>query len=241
MSNVALCFWGICRTTDQTIQSIEQFIYRPLSEANINYTTYVHTLAVNKPYKNARTNEETDKLNNELYKLLKPTEVLIEDQETLDAQLNLQSYRTKGDPWAPGSVNFSTLDNHIRALYSLSKVTQMALSKDHNVIIFLRPDVLFLQPILPSWIHNLKPNTILLPDFHTFPVNDRFAIASRKTAETYGLRFSDALIYSQKARLHSETFLKACLVKEKVKIILIKLRFRRVRVPNIIVDQDIKP
>jgi len=240
MPKVAICFWGICRTTNNTIDSIKEYVYKPLNEANIEYEIFVHTFSLNTPYTNARCEEYELNLDNELYKLLGANNPIVEDQDIIDASLNLLEYRTNGDPWVSvGSKNFGTFNNHIRALYSLHKVTTLALESKPSKILFLRPDVKFLNPIQPIWLHNIKDNEILLADFHRYPVNDRFAIASTQSAQTFGLRFNKALEYSKTKQLHSEQFLIHCLKSENIKHKLVKFRFRRIRAPNLMGDTDI--
>ena len=67
---VALCFWGICRSTDKTIDSIKTNIHNVLKQNNIEYDTYVHTYHLSKPYSNKRAGELPQQLNNYLYILL---------------------------------------------------------------------------------------------------------------------------------------------------------------------------
>jgi len=240
MPKVALCFWGICRTTNHTIDSIKTYVFKPLEDANIDYDIYVHTFSISTSYSNSRTSEINIKLDNELYKLLNPDWVEVEDQADADKLIDLPSYRSKGDPWARWrSVNFCTLDNHIRALYSLNKVTHAALKKDYKNIIFLRPDVKFITPLNTNWL-NIKHDEIITPDFHLHPVNDRFAVTTPYSAKVYGQRFNDAKAYSLQHQLHSETYLKYCLDLAKIKIYKVKFRFRRIRAPNTEADLKIK-
>ena len=240
MPKVALCFWGICRTTNHTIDSIKEYVFKPLIEKDIEYDIYVHTLVLKTPYSNPRTSEINVSLDNDLYKLLNPTWAEVEDQAEVDKLIDLKSYRAKGDPWGRwGSVNFSTLDNHIRALYSLNKVTQAVLKKGYKNIIFLRPDVKFINPFDISWL-NIKDNEIITPDFHLHPINDRFAVTTPYSAKVYGQRFIEAKAYSLKKELHSETYLKYCLDLAKIKISMVDFKFRRIRAPNTEIDLDLK-
>ena len=239
MTKVAVCFWGLCRTTNHTIDSIKECIYKPLDEANIKYDIFVHTFSLETPYSNPRNSESAVNLDNELYKLLTPTYVEVEDQNKIDRHLDLSSYRTKGDPWeVSGSIHFSTFDNHIRAIYSLHKVTEAALKGEYDRIVFARPDVKFLNPINPNWLRIME-NEIILPDFHKTPVNDRFAIASPASAKVFGQRFLEAKAFSLKYPLHSEEYLRYCLKKAKIRILEGKIRFRRIRLKNVETELDV--
>jgi hypothetical protein len=239
MQKVAICFWGLCRTTNHTISSIQEHVFNKLKGANIDYDTYVHTFSLDTPYSNPRNAEVNINLDNELYKLLNPTHVEIEDQHEADKLIDLPSYRTKGDPWVTaGSINFGTFDNHIRALYSLNKVTQAALKGNYERLIFIRPDVKFMNPINPNWLM-VKMGEIIMTDFHLVPINDRFAITTPQSAKVFGLRFNQAKAYSLRKPLHSEQYLKYCLDQAKIKILMVKFRFRRIRAPNTEIDFDI--
>jgi hypothetical protein len=235
----------MCRTTDLTIDSIKQYLYKPLDDASIRYDVYVHALTSDTLYTHSR-NSESGIVKKDLCYLLDAKHLVMEDQNVLDATLDLESYRTLGDPWknlvsmdGKGQVskNFDSLNNHIRALYSLNRVTEMALQKQYTAIIFSRPDVKFISPLNLKWL-SVKEDAILLPDFHEFPINDRFAIASPKIAAIYGLRYAGAREYSLTKPLHSESYLHDCLHK-KCKISRIHFRFRRIRVPCTEIDLDI--
>ena len=81
---VALCYWGIARSTDFTIESIERNIWKPLEDANIEYTTFVHTFSVNKPYTNSRASEWNIHLKNDIWKMLLPDHYIVENQEDIE-------------------------------------------------------------------------------------------------------------------------------------------------------------
>jgi hypothetical protein len=244
---IAICFWGMCRTTDWTIESIKQFLYKPLKDAEIPFDVYVHALTLDAEYSHSR-NSEQGHVHKDLCYLLEPTQLIREDQNVVDCTLDLEAYRSLGDPWetlissdGKGQVskNFECLNNHVRALYSLHKVTKMALQEQYTTIIFSRPDVKFLNPLDVNWLC-LGENSLHLPDFHEYPINDRFAIASPKAAATYGLRYTNAKDYSLTKPLHTESYLQDCLRKDGCTITKIHFRFRRIRVPCIERDLDVK-
>ena len=211
-------------------------IYNILKEADIKYQVYVHTFYISRPYSNKRAKEPELKLNNELYQLLKPDFFEMDNQDIIDKSLDLIQYKTKSDPW---QTNYETFDNHIRALYSLYRVTQLYKEKDYDYIIYLRPDVLYLNPINLLWLLN-NDESINIPDFHSYPINDRFAICKKSTAIIYGERFTESLQYSINNNLHSETFLKYILDNANINIKTIPVRFRRVRATGEIQDLDVK-
>jgi hypothetical protein len=237
MPNVAICYWGLCRSTHLTIDSIKQNIYDVLTENGFTYTVYLHTFVINRLYQNKRSQEPPLKLDNDLYKLLNPDHYLVEDQDVADLSIQFKSYRAYGDPW---NSNFETFDNHIRSLYSLNKVTELYKDKKaaYDYVIYLRPDVLFLNKLEPKWFDFIKDNkTLLAPDYHLdLPMNDRFCIAKPDAAIFYGTRYGLALDYSWKKPLHSERFLYDVLSKNHIDVLDIPLRFRRVRATGKTID-----
>jgi hypothetical protein len=235
MPNVAICYWGLCRSTHLTIDSIKTNIYDVLKENGFTYTVYLHTFAINRLYQNKRSQEPPLELDNDLYKLLNPDHYLVEDQDVADLSMGFQAYKTFADPWRS---NYETFDNHIRSLYSLNKVTQLYKSNKaaYDYVIYLRPDVLFLNKLNIAWF-NIDTKTVVAPDYHLdLPMNDRFCIAKPDTAVFYGSRYDLALDYSLKNPLHSEWFLYDILKKNQIAIVDIPLRFRRVRATGKIID-----
>lgn len=225
---IALLFFGLCRSTNYTINSLRAHVFDALKSTDIEYDTYVHTYSLHRPYTNTHAKEIAQVLNNDLYELLKPHYVIIEDQDVVDTGLNLPAYRTHGCPWK--SSDFQTLNNHVRSLYSMKRVTEMMLTSgvSYDYAVFIRPDVLF-KTSLTKNLFALGPRDIIIPDHAKYPINDRFAICTIAVAEIYGLRFDHALDYSKRAKLHSETYLKHTLVKHGLRIIEKKINFYRVR------------
>jgi hypothetical protein len=239
---IALCFWGICRSTHNTIESIEECILKPLRKAGYEYDIYVHTYTLYRTYTNIRSNEHNLQLKNTLWKLLNPKEYMIEHQDAVDLHLNFAKYRTHGNPWA-GDDNgtFSTLDNHVRALWSLKQVTSLWRGSGivYDAVMYLRPDVQFLTYLTPNWLQNLTQTNIKIPDFHLMDgCNDRFAIGTPPSMELYGKRYHQAYEYSLRNSLHSEKFLSYILNTNKIQIEYIPIRFRRIRANGEICPSD---
>jgi hypothetical protein len=242
---VALCFWGIARSTDWTIESIETNIWKPLEDAGIEYDTFVHTFTLERPYTNSRAGEWNLELKNDIWKMLLPKKYSVEDQDIVDKTLAFQTYRRHGDPWiAEGResyIQYSTLDNLIRMLYSLKKVT--SLWKDsaylYDAVLYLRPDVKFLYPLDVTWFSRVSENQILVPTFHCVDSwNDRFAIGTPRTMIQYGERFKWAYEYSQTHQLHSERFLSDSMKRQGIVPIPIHFPFRRIRADGSVCPSD---
>lgn len=239
---VAICSWGICRSTDYTIESIEHNIFNPLRNADIEYDIYLHTYNLYKPYENVRSGEYNIQMKNTLWKLLKPIASCIENQEDIDNILQLEKYRIYGSPWKE-DYKFQTLNNHVRALWSLKQVTDLWSNSgiQYDAIIYIRPDVRFMIPIKIEWLTTILPNSIVLPNFQMIGgVNDRFAIIKPGTAKVYGSRFNGALEYSKSHQLHSELYLSSVLKNRGIIINPVYFPFRRIRANGNIQDEDTK-
>jgi hypothetical protein len=234
---IALCFYGLCRSTNYTIDSINKYIFDALKELNFNYDIYLHTYKVTTPYTNIRNSEKNIMLDNDLYKLLNPTVYKIDDQDDIKKTINFIKYRSKGDPW---SNDFKSLDNLILGLYSLNQVTQLwkSSNKTYDYIIYLRPDVKFLSPLKLSFFLDLNNTNAALPNYEEFPINDRFAIGTPNIMTVYGERYLHAYDYSLVNKLHAETYLKYILNKNNIDMIKINFKFHRIRANGVNYDEN---
>ena len=225
---VALCFFGLCRTTNYTNTSIEKYIYKALEKLNINYDTYLHTYKINKEYNNQWSGEKNMQINNDNWKLLNPKVHMIEDEDLISNTLDLPKYRTLGDPW---NTNFNSLDNVILTLRSIYQVTTLWSNSGitYDAVIYLRPDVLYLKPLKIEYFNMINDHNILLPNFGEFPINDRFAIGTPRVMQIYGERFINAYNYSLIHQLHAETYLNDVLKNNNINIVTIHFRFCRIR------------
>lgn len=226
---VAICFWGLNRSTKFTISSIRKQLFFILQRNKISFDVYLHTYAVEGLYFNRRAGEKPARLDNHQWKLIRPHFHRIESQKHVDSMLDLPKYRTMGCPW--NSPEFQTLNNHIRSLYSLKQVTQMMLARNvpYQYVLFCRPDVIYKTPFSIHFFRGLNDHSIKLVDYAKFPVNDRFAICTPSVAKIYGLRFDKAYDYSLHKPLHSETYLANILKENKIQIQEIRFIFFRVR------------
>ena len=249
---VALCFWGITRSLKYTISSLQKNIFKILDDECISYHIYLHTYIVDGEYSNIRTNEKGF-LDNEEYKLLLFPEksegnnersegnnnFKIDNQNEISQQLKFEEYRTFPDPWYS---NYNCCDNLILSLYSKLQVTNLIINNnlEYNNIIFLRPDVRFVNEFDISWLFN-KNNEVRIPNFHNFGgYNDRFFISNYKNGVIYGSAFNDLLEYSKIRDIHSEIFCMNYLNKHNLINIPIHFYFNRVRVNGWEVSQDSK-
>jgi hypothetical protein len=232
---VAICFFGLTRSLQYTLSSIQKYLFEPLKNHGIKYDTYLHTYKMKKPYTNPRAGERSIMLDADEYKLLEPTYHMVENKETVSTYIGLEKYRTKGDPWGkenqaiPG--DYTTLDNHILYLWSQKQLTTMWQKNKgrYSHIIFCRPDVLYQVPLDIEWF-SFTSNKIFIPNFGLCgDVNDRFALGRPEQMVPYGSRFNEALQYSKYKPLASEEFLIATMKKYRIKYEHVNFYFIRVR------------
>lgn len=255
---IALVFYGLLRSIQYTLPNLQKQVFGPISESGYDYDIYCHnyTFPPNYKYNNYRAREYNIDLDPAVYKLLNPKYYISDNQLEITGQLNLESYRTHGDPWP--KTGFKTLDNYLLAMYSRKKITELLaqnvatdpVSHSYAAVIFLRSDVLFEKP-LP--IHKLitllteqeKANNqrraCLIPNFHHWlgGLNDRMFISKPALALEYGCAFDKLLTISKERKLHSEQINKY-LIQEVYNStpILVPIFFARVRANGNILNED---
>lgn len=241
---VALCFFGLTRSLKMTLASIKQYIFDPLRKYGIQYDIFLHTYELNDNYTNTRAGESNIKLDNNEYKLLKAKEIHIENKDVISKKLNLEEYRTHGNPWGHEKKdtidNYTTLDNCILSLWSMKQLSAMVSKNKDNYthMVFCRPDVLYMVPLDIRWFH-FKSDHIYMSNIALYPiVNDRFSLGPVNEMVKIGNRFDDALEYSKKHRLHSERYLHSYLKKNKIKFDYIHFYFIRLRANKMKNDTD---
>lgn len=230
---VAVGFFGITRSLKFTIESISKNVIRQLEELGYDYKIFLHTYELNN-YKNIRTKESSTNMDNDEYKLLSPDYFLIEKQDLVIENINTKKYRTHPDPW---NTNYNSVDNFLLGQYSKMKLTNMIEKSQINFdyIMFLRPDVEYLNPLEHSFFKNVINKTISIPRFGTHPrakprFNDRFAITNQNTYKIYGKVFDKLFEISKKEILHSETVLTKYLTRNNVEYEYIQFVFKRIRI-----------
>jgi hypothetical protein len=227
---VALAFWGITRSLQRTIKSIQANVFDVLRKNNIEYTIFMHTFFVPHPFTNPRSKEYNMILPPKEYKLLKPDYVLVENQDKVKQKLDLTKYRTHKDPW---NTDYASVDNYICAMYSKQQVGRLIekTGSAYDYVIFLRPDVRYITPFNLGWFQFVSPTCVAVPNFHVFSnINDRFMIATYENAIKTADLFRDLYAYSLQQPLHSETLLHLYVTRIlNLEIKYISFLFNRIR------------
>jgi hypothetical protein len=241
---IVLAFFGITRSLKYTIKYIKLNIIDILIRNNIDYDIFIHTYKLNS-YKNIRTNEFVNNIDNEEYKLLNAKYVQIDDQDEIKEFINLSLYRTNADPW---ETDYNSVDNFILGQYSKSQLVNMIekTNINYDYIIYLRPDVLYVDKFNINFLKETTDNSICIPNFHLFnfkneniKFNDRFCISNMKTYKLYGDIYKYLLDISKIEELHSETIICQLMINYNLNIIYLDFLFLRVRFNGIISENDI--
>ena len=216
--HVAVCFFGLLRSLNYTVDSIRSHVLDPLLLSGTTYDVYVHTYN-DSSITNARNAEFGERLDWTHYRLLHPHAAVIEDARAFESSFierHLPALLRHGDAW--GQVQpHTSLRNLLKQLHSLRAVTRLWVNSSarYDAIIYVRPDVWFFKPldahaVLAKVAAATATNECLLltPPWHTFGgLNDRFAIGTPAAMKRYGERVLHVLRYSTHAKLHSESFL----------------------------------
>jgi hypothetical protein len=100
---------------------------------------------------------------------------------------------------------------------------------NYDIIISLRPDVLYINPIKITDLNKINDNIIVLSNFAEHPINDRFAMGNYDVMQIHGERFINAYNYSLSHPLEAEKYLIYILKNNNIKIIKIDFIFLRLR------------
>jgi hypothetical protein len=230
MPKICIMFFGLLRRLDITLPSIRKNIFIALEKHNFEYDIYIHTYKINN-LNSPRAGENNIKYNNNQILLFKHSskKIKIDDQDEIDKTLNFEKILSKPNPW-PEDPSKISIKNVLRQQYSLKSVFEMVKNenKSYDGYLFLRPDMIYLNPIIirsiPFPISNYH---IYCSPWNSYSgVNDRFCLTSYYGAEKYSSRIDE--IYEE-TNIHSETFLKKHLLKYNMVILPLKIKANRVR------------
>ena len=232
--SVAVCYWGMTRSTKHIYQSHYRYLFNILNK-NVNYDIFMHTWETEH---NLIWGEKSNiPIDYDEYKLLKPNYFKRDNQNDFLNSLNFENYFNEelfkkygGDTpheWRPELIR-----NHLCALESQKRVTDMVLNNDKNYdyIIYIRPDVMLQNNFNIEWL-NIEPNSISIPnDEHHEGLNDRFAIVPYNNCAYYGKRIDEIIEFRKNnGRIVSEKYVKFIINKYYPKINFINFKFIIVR------------
>jgi len=201
---IAICYWGLTRST--------KMVYQSHSFHLKEYDIFLHTWKTDEHY--IRTEPCTVPIDYEEYKLLSPNYYQIDNQSEFLNSLHFSDYfdeelYLKGKEWNPLLIR-----NHLCALESQKRVTDMVLNsgKKYDYVIYVRPDVMIYSTFKLEFLP--KEKTISIPnEDHYQGYNDRFAIVRYEDCSYYGKRIDEILEFRKKHGIVSEKYVKYIIEK----------------------------
>jgi len=234
---IALAYFGLPRNSSICFPSIEKNIYKRLPSKNACVKSFYH-LYEPQLVKNSRSGENAF-LSEENYRVFEGMTGCYEVAgECLD-KWKVEELKGHGDVWMD---NFKSLENLVHQLNSLHIVTSMVKAFRPNVVIFLRPDLIYHDP-LPDFVVpaiSARHRAIYIPDWQWWNgLNDRFAVCGSSVFEAYGKRIELALPFCKEMKrgLHAERLLSYAMKKVGARIRTLEVRASRVRVGGEIVEE----
>lgn len=239
---IAICFFGLCRSLNYTLDSIKNNILLELKNNNIEYDIILHTY--NLKYLNLKRSNESYKLDTNEWKLLKPDKFKIDNQDEFDKVYDYNYIKSFGDAW---NTNYENTINLIRQLNSLKKVWLLCHDKNnkYDCYLFLRPDIKYLNKINIDYVNNIVKNNNLIytPEWlKSGGLNDRIALCDYNSAKIYSNRIDNIPNYLSltKKPLHAEKFLKFIINKNDILNKDLKLKGHRIRSKGNVPYYDLK-
>ena len=191
---IILAFWGLARSLENTLDSIQSQVLSVLRK-HFDVTTFFHSYTSDQVYFNPRARERGF-LDSSSYKLLKADFVHVENQDEIWKNEQLHKLLPVTDPW-PRS-KWKTSRNYVLACRSKLKLWKMIEQNtdlaEISAVVFCRPDCTFVEPIDVSDVLQAtrSNNTIFCPSWGMLlwstglpKVNDRMAICSTACAHYF--------------------------------------------------------
>jgi hypothetical protein len=256
---VAVAFYGLSRSLNFTLPSIEKYVFEVLDRHGIAYDVFwsgMDTSYIN----NKRSNEMHMKLDTTEFMMMRPCvlnivsqSVIIPSEFKLYMQARAEFSRHKVDMFHD---NLQSVKNLLGAFHSLhsahSLIKRYSLAENitYDAVIVLRPDTAVLCEVdiaqhLPQMIaeeqerragNEAVNQSIWIPDFgHATGHNDRAAYGSPSVMSLYmtrGAAFRDHAGVYNVSYINGETFLKFYLGYHKITVQPSALRLVRVRVDS---------
>ena len=236
--NIAICYFGLTRSTKKVYLSHIENIFNVLKNNNIYYEIFMHTWETLDGKQNIRGKDYTKvNIDYDEYKLLNPNHYKIEIQDEFLDSIDFSKYfykniydrykfdKVKGE-WKPNLIK-----NHLCALESQKRVLRMVNTKIFNRVIFVRPDVMIKAKLNIQKLLNMKKHTIILPFGDNYEgYNDRFAICTWRNAHEYGDRINEIIEFRKKnGRIVSEKYVKFIIEKYKMSIDIMSFPMKIIR------------
>jgi hypothetical protein len=233
---VAIIFFGLTRTLNKTIHSLQENLFKPLNENSMNYDIFMHTYKIFGPYHNMWSGENTDNYNNEdVEEILHPKYLISDNQETIANSIDFNEYYKNLGNWTDMSeeVTKYLIKNMCLALYSKKQITLLfdKYINEYDYAIIIRPDTLLHSKININEFYNLNDNNIIVPEKDWFwGCNDRMCIGRPSIISYCGKLFDHLQPYSEHTSIISERFFLDKLKEKSVNIIKNNIEYENLRI-----------
>lgn len=232
---IAICYWGMTRSTKLVYKSHIDKLFNILKNNNIDYNIFMHTWKTSNDRLVIWENTVDVQVDYEEYKYLNPNFYKIDNQDDFIKTLNFKDYFKEelyrmygGDTrheWRPQLIL-----NHLCALESQKRVYNMVLtnSDDYDFIIFIRPDVEVLNDFDINWLK--LDFDITIPNYdHYDGLNDRFAILPFNKSSKYAERINEIIEFRKNSRIVSEIYVNFIIKKYYSKVNFINFLMQIIR------------
>jgi hypothetical protein len=234
--SLAIVFFGLTRSLDQTIQSLQTHLFDILTRANIPYAIYQHTYVFRERYENRWSGESTDRYPNESYRILNARKREVEVQEDVIKTIDFDAYYRQPTIWT-GEVDPELgkilIRNMILGYRSRQRAFQL-LEPDlgsFTHVLFLRPDLQLATHFDTDLLSYSMPSGVFLPEMDSFVgCNDKVLLCESQNAAQIGNMGDYILSYSEQKTIVAESFFLDMLRMLNLKPCLIDLEYNVIRV-----------
>jgi hypothetical protein len=210
MVKLAICYWGMTRSTKLVYKSHEKYLFTILQGNNIEYTVFMHTWKTDCNKHRIRQSYSNADIDYEEYKLLHPDFYKIDNQEYFLNTINLADFMNDnlyGDEKNSELRSYS-IRNHLCALESQKRVYKMVTNtmQPYDYILYIRPDAMIYQPFDVNCIND-NFDFITLNQDHFERICDRFALIPFDKSYYYSTRINEIADFRKKyGRIVSEKY-----------------------------------
>lgn len=199
---LAICYYGLTRSTRFVYKSHFENLFEPLKAAGIEFDIFLHTWFTENP--TTWTGKDAIPINPDEAGLLKPTVMKIDNEDEFIESVDISKYhdskawklygdgRKSHQEWHPQMVM-----NHICLMEAMRRVTNLCLDSGrgaYDFILYMRPDVNVPKPFPVGALSALGPqdaailkynhyegyntNVVIVPFAHCRPFADRIVEAA---------------------------------------------------------------
>jgi hypothetical protein len=236
-------FFGLTRSLSHTARAFRTGFYEPLEHADIPTLRAGH-FNLPETITNPRSGELNIKPDRAESALLDLDICWVEPQIRATIITELEVARAFPDAFCDQYRSLANLCHQLHSLERLWSLLELLGVTDDDIVLLLRPDLLYLDMLDPA-IH-LAPlingtADVIVPGWQSWGgLNDRFAFCTGRSAKVYATRirlFIDACLAM--GGMHAESFLRFVMQRHGLRVASTALRAVRVRANGRIADNDI--